>query len=68
MSRFKHGQPVTLAGVDGTIRTGTLHLPDVVMYSRRGPESLPREATGYLGVYTIALPDGGLFRTEGRLL
>lgn len=64
---FKHGQAVTLTDVNGTEHTGTLHLPDTVMHSRRGPEFLARTTSGKLGVHTLRLSDGRLFRTEGRL-
>lgn len=68
---YKHGQAVTLTGVDGTVKTGTLHLPDqgMSMYTRSGWKEWdePRMTSGALGVHAIILADGARFRTHGRL-
>lgn len=67
MTKFIHGQPVRVIVPSGRDAVGVLHLPDVVMHGRRGSELLPRETSGGYVVHTIRMPDGSLFRTEGRL-
>lgn len=65
---FRNGDTVTLTdSVYGTQITGTLYLPDLVMYGNGRQWSERQESQGSYGVHTLILTDGSRFRTEGRL-
>lgn len=64
---FKHGDKVTIVDPYGFDHVGTLHLPDVLMYSANGNYHQAQSTTGGYAVHTIVNQSGNLFRTEGRL-
>lgn len=64
---FKNADPVTLTDSSGKRMDGTLHLPDLVLYSAHGVQRKPQQTSGGYGVHTILTDSGSLFRTEGRL-
>ena len=65
---FRNGDAVTLDDGLGTVRTGTLYLPDVHYSGPTVPAfTASQVVSGVLAEYTITLADGKRFRTKGRL-
>lgn len=67
--QFRNGDRVTLIDAYGTRTLGTLHLPDIKLYSPSTGKkwTAPRVETGAYAIHTLILEDGRRFRSEGRL-
>lgn len=66
---LQNGDKVILSNeAYGNDVAGTLHLPPLVLFSEKGKTCETQQAhVGIYGVYTIILPSGKKYRSEGTL-